>query len=435
MIEDVSSQPKPSTSSAASAADSGQWEAVAFEPRYQPMSKSQYQWPATASPTASAYPVQSAWDSAQAAATQSLQLQFQELQRVLEQRIAQHAVPTPVLEPAPQSKDSCKQPLLSASSSSTVAIMPAASSVPALSEIVSAFSQVQAIRNQARQSNGQSQSASSTLSPTAPVFNMPSAASSLSVPSPKRYSLSEMDATEAATEDFEPDDEAAYDAQFDEQFTPRLVPLEETESYPWWPAAMPSEPVLSAAPAYHTNTQLPNEIGLVVDTAAIGNLQGEIFARKLASAAKRHGHNSVETRRSNALHVQGVGNGSQTCEFNAAIPIALAREDGSITLETYEAPVVPQSSIPGLLGLDSLTAKRAIINTFTNELILCGPGGCVLSPSPGSERFQLKRAPSGHLLLPVSEYQRITAKKPGSSCPSIALLAGPFHASASNAQN
>jgi hypothetical protein len=82
-----------------------------------------------------------------------------------------------------------------------------------------------------------------------------------------------------------------------------------------------------------------------------------------------------------------------------------------------------------------LTAKRAIIDTVNSELILCGPGGCQLIPSPGSERFKLKRAPSGHLLLPVSDFKRAVAKTANSHNADIALLAGFKTSPSGNPQN
>ena len=40
-------------------------------------------------------------------------------------------------------------------------------------------------------------------------------------------------------------------------------------------------------------------------------------------------------------------------------------------------------------------------------MYLCGPGGYEIKLSPGSRTFPLCTAPSGHLILPKSEFDRI----------------------------
>eukprot|EP00974_Lingulodinium_polyedra_P117627 11163967-Lingulodinium_polyedra.AAC.1 len=62
------------------------------------------------------------------------------------------------------------------------------------------------------------------------------------------------------------------------------------------------------------------------------------------------------------LNVQGVGSGAQQCNWKSRLPLALPRGDGTASLETYIAPTVPNSQIPGLFGLQSTMAKRAFID-------------------------------------------------------------------------
>eukprot|EP00974_Lingulodinium_polyedra_P053342 5124397-Lingulodinium_polyedra.AAC.1 len=66
-----------------------------------------------------------------------------------------------------------------------------------------------------------------------------------------------------------------------------------------------------------------------------------------------------QARLETPLNVLGVGNGAQQCNWKSQLPIALPRGDGSASLEKYSAPTVPNSQIPGLLGLQSMMAKRA----------------------------------------------------------------------------
>ena len=68
-------------------------------------------------------------------------------------------------------------------------------------------------------------------------------------------------------------------------------PIDE-ESSPCWPTALsqsngsPGDPIQHA---FHTSTQVLVEVSLVVDTAAWGNLQGDVWTRNQAAAAKAAG--------------------------------------------------------------------------------------------------------------------------------------------------
>ncbi|CAE8673590.1 unnamed protein product, partial [Polarella glacialis] len=106
-----------------------------------------------------------------------------------------------------------------------------------------------------------------------------------------------------------------------------------------------------------------------------------------------------------ALGIEGVGRHAQECVEATALECAFS--DG--TVGTFTAPVVPNSAIPALLGLKSLRSKRAILDT-TGMLYLPGDGGFHIKLSPGSIALKLELTPSGHLLLPCSEYGRIAAE-------------------------
>ena len=64
-------------------------------------------------------------------------------------------------------------------------------------------------------------------------------------------------------------------------------------------------------------------------------------------------------------------------------------------------PVIENSSLPPLLGLKSLTAKRALLDMHSRLLIFPGQGGVEVKCSPGTQLFQLEMSQSGHLLLPI----------------------------------
>lgn len=66
-----------------------------------------------------------------------------------------------------------------------------------------------------------------------------------------------------------------------------------------------------------------------------------------------------------------------------------------------------QSLLPGLLGLTALENRRSILDLVNNHLHFLGPGDFdLLQALPaGTESFQLKHAPSGHLLLPCNKFE------------------------------
>ena len=170
----------------------------------------------------------------------------------------------------------------------------------------------------------------------------------------------------------------------------------------WWPRDPVSD---NATQAYASSVELPDgRLGLLIDTGAWGNLQGELWCQKAAAQATAAGHTPSQEQLPDPMTVNGVGSGSQQAEWRATIPAALTRSDGSVGMTHYTAPVVKGADLPPLLGLRSLKANRVILDLVKNEMILCGPGDCKIEPPPGSETYPLEHTPSGHLVLPISAY-------------------------------
>ena len=103
--------------------------------------------------------------------------------------------------------------------------------------------------------------------------------------------------------------------------------------------------------------------------------------------------------------MSGVGNGSQRCQYNCKLPIALTHQDG-VRSGTLNVPTVSNSELPGLLGLTAMKNNRAILDCNTNKLYFLGPGDYDLDKMmpPGTDAYQLEVAPSGHLVLPCCTY-------------------------------
>ena len=101
------------------------------------------------------------------------------------------------------------------------------------------------------------------------------------------------------------------------------------------------------------------------------------------------------------LTVEGVGNGSQVATTVASVP--MTTPDG--TVGVYETPIIPNSNIPSLLGLTTMEKHRAILDITGQSYIIPGKGPVEYRLPKGSRILKLKKAPSGHLMLPCDEWQ------------------------------
>jgi hypothetical protein len=152
-------------------------------------------------------------------------------------------------------------------------------------------------------------------------------------------------------------------------------------------------------------------IALLLDIGSVGNLAGSRWIVKQAAEALKSGRKPEQVRRDRALSVSGVGNGSQECKFNCHLPLAVRCEGPSAQTSDwlkgyFKTPVVPDSPLPALLGLQSLTENRAVLNLITKELYILGPGEDDLRKHlpPGSKVIKCETAPSGHLMIPCAEF-------------------------------
>ena len=151
--------------------------------------------------------------------------------------------------------------------------------------------------------------------------------------------------------------------------------------------------------SYHIRSQLSNG----------GNLCGDKWAKTVADAAEKAGRKATYEKRGTPLNVSGVGHGSQRCVYDCTLPVALRQCNGNVENKegTILIPSVQHSDLPGLLGLTTLRSQRAVLDFTTLKLHFLGPGDSKVDQSlpPGTDTFQLEIAPSGHLVLPCSEFQ------------------------------
>ena len=176
----------------------------------------------------------------------------------------------------------------------------------------------------------------------------------------------------------------------------------------WWPTGSNGD-----TPYYLASTDLPGgRIGVIVDTGAWTNLWGLRVAQRLAAKAHQAGLEPKSERLRRPLHVAGVGNGSQQANWELNIPIAVTNRDGVTTQHSMRAPAVEGegSELPALLGLRSMQANNAVLETGADRkrLTFPGPGGFDITWAPGATHFDLESAPSGHMLIRVDDYDKLS---------------------------
>jgi hypothetical protein len=184
-----------------------------------------------------------------------------------------------------------------------------------------------------------------------------------------------------------------------------------TNAFPWWP--VPEKPEVAGDAmdlCLHTRVRLQDgREGLVVDTGAINSLTGDQFANRLIKSAQAHGVGGALTEHPSPYSIEGVGKGSQSVSKLLKCGIALG--DGSQA--EYRASVVPQSELPGLLGLGPMVNQRVLLDLIHMKYIQIGEGGFDMKLSPGSSVLDMEIADSGHILLPVTEWKKIKPGKQG----------------------
>ena len=161
--------------------------------------------------------------------------------------------------------------------------------------------------------------------------------------------------------------------------------------------------------AYPSQTRLEyGRPSIIIDPGSVGNLCGDKWAKEVAHMAKANGRKPAHRLRERALQVSGVGNGSQQCHYDCALPVAIRPVGGQKLQDAVlNIPAVQDSDLPGLMGLTALKNKRAILDSNTLTLYFCGSLNYDLDKSLPSDtdRYKLETALAGHLVLPCCEYK------------------------------
>ena len=179
-----------------------------------------------------------------------------------------------------------------------------------------------------------------------------------------------------------------------------------------------------AAATYLVQTRMAHRHGegLLVDPGAHDDLTGDRWVQRFSSEAARAGQPlPVLQPLANALSVGGVGKGRQQADRGVTCKLGVAGKPW-----TFQAPMLPESDVPALLGVRTLKKQRAVMDCFTGRLYLIGAGGYKMSLSPGSQELKLHEAHSGHWILPCTDWagadHRRTPTTASLSATSLAVL-------------
>ena len=150
-------------------------------------------------------------------------------------------------------------------------------------------------------------------------------------------------------------------------------------------------------------------MSLLADIGAYNNLASSRWFDTQRASAKEAGRAEeiVSERQKQPLKVAGVGKGTQKCDEQLTVRGRLA--DG--TDITFTAPCVPDSEFPGLLGLQSFDRMNAVIFCVDNKSVSLPPGGAkhlLRNLRQGSKVIDCERAPSGHMMIPINNWQTRT---------------------------
>lgn len=151
----------------------------------------------------------------------------------------------------------------------------------------------------------------------------------------------------------------------------------------------------------HTSTRILGHEGLLPDTGAVKDLSGSEFVERQATEAAMHGYQTVYQELPNPQGVSGVGGQDKVCKRKAELPGCLL--DGTVI--KYCPTIIPESSVPPLVGLDTMGANNVYFGTKlgTFTMIPEGTDDKIIWP-PGTKHLQCVKAPSGHWLLTVSAW-------------------------------
>jgi len=166
--------------------------------------------------------------------------------------------------------------------------------------------------------------------------------------------------------------------------------------FPWW-----RETGGGDAKSFLVRMQTRPGEALLVDPGSPDNLVGDRWSARQQKWCRAAGLQPASYADIEPFTVGGVGRQAQVCRQKVMHHIALEGGEHG----TFEAPEIPDSEVPALLGLRAMREHRALLDVYNRRLYRVGPGGYKLQLSPGSSMNELEVSNSGHLMLPCSEFE------------------------------
>ena len=144
---------------------------------------------------------------------------------------------------------------------------------------------------------------------------------------------------------------------------------------------------------------------------------GESWAIEMAKKAMNSGLKPNQVKLEHPLNVAGVGNGTNSAEWEVHLPIAIDSHGDGTKLSEFRAPSVggQGKDLPALLGLKSMSRQGGVLEMAEGReyLTFPGSGGYQVEWSPGTRRYKLERATSGHLILPCDSFTQVAKNQGG----------------------
>ena len=90
---------------------------------------------------------------------------------------------------------------------------------------------------------------------------------------------------------------------------------------------------------------------------------------------------------------------------------------------TIEAPVIPDSHVPMLYGLNSMERNRTVLDLTNGVAYMCGLGPYNLATAlpAGTKTIKLWKNPAGHIVTPCAKFDKVPQQQPGIKETQLAL--------------
>ena len=164
-----------------------------------------------------------------------------------------------------------------------------------------------------------------------------------------------------------------------------------------------------------SKTKLPDgRLSILVDLGSRINVIGSRTLTTFQKAAEEAKESLKWEKRTNRLHVSGVGSDAATCDWQVLAPIAVKFQDHDASKETYKANVAEGcgADLPAIWGSVSMQEQDTvlILRKGKEMIALPGPGGYKIEWSPGTRLLPMTPAPSGHLVVPCDRFDELKSK-------------------------